>query len=226
LLPRRRVQDHPGKDPAFDRGTWMRIDPRIDYYETLGVQPGAGLRELKRAYRSMAKLHHPDRTGDSDSEQFQNISLAYHILSTPELRAYYDYVRSSARSPGTGAAATRRDEPAPRAPHADTRDDASMADTEGSRPHPPPPNVLVGDFIYWFLGLPIGLGFWTSCGMCSAGFFTDAPTPVDSLPLALVLPLSILPALGFLIYWIAQLRDLQRQRRFYRAYVDAAERHG
>ena len=63
-----------------------------DLYELLGVRRDASDDELKRAYRSKARAHHPDTNqDDSDSgEHFKEISLAYEILSDPERRARYD----------------------------------------------------------------------------------------------------------------------------------------
>src|SRR3990172_7225969 len=63
-----------------------------DYYGLLGVSRDAGDEEIKRAYRNLAKQHHPDRNpGDkSAEEQFKAINEAYSVLSDPERRAQYD----------------------------------------------------------------------------------------------------------------------------------------
>jgi DnaJ-class molecular chaperone len=60
----------------------------MDYYSTLGVNKGANAEEIKKAYRSLAMKHHPDRGGDS--AQFQKIQEAYATLGDPEKRAAYD----------------------------------------------------------------------------------------------------------------------------------------
>lgn len=63
-----------------------------DYYDILGVSKDASQKEIKKAYRKLAKEHHPD-TNDGDeksSEKFKEISEAYEILSDPEKRKRYD----------------------------------------------------------------------------------------------------------------------------------------
>ena len=60
----------------------------MDYYSTLGLQRGASDAEIKKAYRSMAMKHHPDRGGDE--AKFKEISTAYDVLSNPEKRQMFD----------------------------------------------------------------------------------------------------------------------------------------
>jgi len=66
--------------------------PTKDYYETLGVQRDASGDEIKRAYRGLARTHHPDVAHDkSDAEhRFKEINEAYEVLSDPNKRAQYD----------------------------------------------------------------------------------------------------------------------------------------
>jgi molecular chaperone DnaJ len=63
-----------------------------DYYEILGVSKGATEKEIKAAYRKLARKHHPDvNPGDTSSEEsFKRISEAYEVLSDPEKRKKYD----------------------------------------------------------------------------------------------------------------------------------------
>ncbi|MBE7557605.1 J domain-containing protein [bacterium] len=55
------------------------------YYRTLGVEVGAGPEEIRRAYRRLAKEHHPDG-GRADAERFRAIQEAYELLLEPERR--------------------------------------------------------------------------------------------------------------------------------------------
>lgn len=62
-----------------------------DYYETLGVKRDADEKEIKKAYRSLARKYHPDVNKDASSEdRFKAINEAYQVLSDPEKRAQYD----------------------------------------------------------------------------------------------------------------------------------------
>jgi curved DNA-binding protein len=71
-----------------------------DYYETLGVSRDADEKEIKRAFRSMAREHHPDvNPGDEAAEErFKDINEAYEVLSNPEKRAKYDQFGSAWRN--------------------------------------------------------------------------------------------------------------------------------
>jgi curved DNA-binding protein len=60
----------------------------MDFYSTLGINKNAGADEIKKAYRSLASKHHPDKGGDT--KKFQEIEEAYRTLSDPEKRAQYD----------------------------------------------------------------------------------------------------------------------------------------
>jgi curved DNA-binding protein len=62
-----------------------------DYYKTLGVGENASPDEIKKAYRSLANKHHPDKGGDQ--AKFKDISVANDILSDPQKRAEYDQQR-------------------------------------------------------------------------------------------------------------------------------------
>jgi len=63
-----------------------------DPYEVLGVAKTASEAEIKKAFRNLAKKHHPDKhQGDKDAQKkFQEISGAYDLLSDKEKRAQYD----------------------------------------------------------------------------------------------------------------------------------------
>jgi molecular chaperone DnaJ len=63
-----------------------------DYYEILGVSRNASEKELKQAYRRLARKYHPDiNPGDKSAEaKFKEMNTAYEVLSNPEKRRKYD----------------------------------------------------------------------------------------------------------------------------------------
>ena len=68
-----------------------------DYYKLLGVDRQADEKEIKRAYRKLAVLHHPDKNpGDKRAEErFKEINEAYEVLGDPAKRAKYDQLGAS-----------------------------------------------------------------------------------------------------------------------------------
>ncbi|WP_426592509.1 molecular chaperone DnaJ [Cellulomonas sp. McL0617] len=74
-----------------------------DYYEVLGVPRDATPEQIKKAYRKLAREHHPDVAGaDSGSEDtFKDVSRAYDVLGNPEKRRAYD-MGGDPSSPGGG----------------------------------------------------------------------------------------------------------------------------
>src|ERR1700716_65431 len=63
-----------------------------DYYSTLGVAKTATEKEVKQAYRKLARKHHPDvNPGDKGAEnRFKEINEAYEVLGDPAKRKKYD----------------------------------------------------------------------------------------------------------------------------------------
>ena len=63
-----------------------------DYYKTLGLKRNASEKEIKTAFRKLARKHHPDvNPGDKNAEQrFKDINRAHEVLSDPKKRAKYD----------------------------------------------------------------------------------------------------------------------------------------
>jgi DnaJ-class molecular chaperone len=73
-----------------------------DYYEVLGVPRSATEKDLKAAYRKLARKYHPDvNPGDKSAEEkFKEVSAAFAVLSDPEKRAKYDRGGHAAFEPG------------------------------------------------------------------------------------------------------------------------------
>lgn len=79
-----------------------------DFYAILGIAKDASDADIKKAYRKLAREHHPDtNSGNAAAEKkFKDISEAYSVLSNPEDRQQYDAIRAmgGARfAPGAGA---------------------------------------------------------------------------------------------------------------------------
>ena len=79
-----------------------------DYYKTLGVERNAAEKDIKSAYRKLARRYHPDvNPGDKSAEEkFKEVSEAYEVLSDKEKRAKYDqfgqHWEQMAQQPGAG----------------------------------------------------------------------------------------------------------------------------
>ena len=120
-----------------------------DYYATLGVSKTASEKELKQAYRKLARKHHPDvNQGDKAGadKKIKEINEAYEVLGDPEKRKKYDelganwrqYEQAGAGGPGgvgfggqPGGAGTSTRRPARRLPHDDAGGNAG--DVRGRR---------------------------------------------------------------------------------------------
>ena len=83
-----------------------------DYYKILGVSPDSTSRQIKSAYRRLARTKHPDlNEGDEKyAREFAKAAEAYRILSNPRQRARYDRARISNRE-GYGSFVAASDNP-------------------------------------------------------------------------------------------------------------------
>jgi curved DNA-binding protein CbpA len=66
------------------------VDSTKDYYSILEVAPSENLSGIHRAYRRLAKQHHPDHAGVQGAAAFRAVQEAYHVLSDPERKRRYD----------------------------------------------------------------------------------------------------------------------------------------
>lgn len=86
LRGRAAVQDLPETAATLENGN----APPATLYDVLKVKRDASATEIKAAFRTLAKLHHPDASDGSDGSDFIQIHHAYETLSDPASRAIYD----------------------------------------------------------------------------------------------------------------------------------------
>ncbi len=67
-----------------------------DFYADLGLSPEADAAAVKKAYRKLAREHHPDAPSGNEA-RFKEIGEAYSVLSDPEQRQQYDAIRTMSR---------------------------------------------------------------------------------------------------------------------------------
>jgi curved DNA-binding protein CbpA len=65
-------------------------DKNKDHYKTLNLQRNASIKEIKIAYRRLARKYHPDRNSNVSDDIMKNINIAFEILSDPEKRKQHD----------------------------------------------------------------------------------------------------------------------------------------
>jgi len=78
-----------------------------DYYETLGVTRDASTADIKKAFRKLARIHHPDVAKDKKTAEakFKEINEANEVLSDPEKRKKYDELGADWQNPHAGRSA-------------------------------------------------------------------------------------------------------------------------
>ncbi|HWG59647.1 MAG TPA: molecular chaperone DnaJ [Candidatus Acidoferrales bacterium] len=82
----------------------MPTTTKQDYYELLGVSRKSSVKDIRAAYRKLARKYHPDlNPGDKSAEdKFKQIQEAYEVLSDPKKRQMYDQFGFNAPGPGGG----------------------------------------------------------------------------------------------------------------------------
>ncbi|MEU5691195.1 DnaJ domain-containing protein [Actinosynnema sp. NPDC020468] len=197
----------------------------VDYYELLGVGRNASTAEIKSAYRSLAKVMHPDAGGSSGT--FRMIQEAYDTLRDPARRRDYDRGWSFTR-PASPSGPTR-----PRTGR------TGRLRNFGEDPDfvPPKPRVDLGDVPWWHLvDVAQRVRYTPAAGPGHApalaavlGWFllVVALTVIDFSPLALGLWLLVVAAAAFATFRLVRrhLTALRADRRF-TADVDTARVHG
>src|SRR5580693_157200 len=80
----------------------MATTTKQDYYELLGVSHSAAVKDIRAAYRKLARKYHPDlNPGDKSAEEkFKQIQEAYEVLSDSKKRQMYDQFGFNAPGPG------------------------------------------------------------------------------------------------------------------------------
>lgn len=81
------------------------MPPLKDYYKILELEPSATLPEIRKAYRRLAQLHHPDKNQQDPyaTARFTEIKEAYEVLTNPSKKEYYLQQRWYSQSMGKKA---------------------------------------------------------------------------------------------------------------------------
>ncbi len=80
----------------------------LDYYAILEVSPSATTAEIKKSYRRLARLHHPDLNQDALDTHIKRLNEAYEVLRDPVKRATYDEQRREKKQGAEAQAAYQR----------------------------------------------------------------------------------------------------------------------
>ena len=88
------ILEQMGTDNLTIPNDWLENGKLIDFYKILEVSPTATQEEIKKAYRSQSKKHHPDHSQTETDDESKRINLANEVLSNAEQRALYDQART------------------------------------------------------------------------------------------------------------------------------------
>jgi DnaJ-class molecular chaperone len=88
----------------------------LDYYAILEVSSSASASEIKKSYRRLARLHHPDLNQDARDTQIKRLNEAYEVLRDPKKRAAYDMQRREKQQQAQAQAAFVRSQQVKREP--------------------------------------------------------------------------------------------------------------
>ena len=80
----------------------------LNYYTLLEVSPKSTTAEIKRSYRRLARLHHPDLNQNARDTQIKRLNEAYEVLRDPQKRAVYDAQRRELQRQAEALAAFKR----------------------------------------------------------------------------------------------------------------------
>lgn len=87
-----------------------------DYYAILEVSSTATATEIKKSYRRLARLHHPDLHQNGRDTQIKRLNEAYEVLRDPKKRAVYDAQRRELQKQAEALAAFKRQQQIKREP--------------------------------------------------------------------------------------------------------------
>ena len=68
----------------------MPIEPAVNYYDLLQINPRAELEAIERVYRILSARYHPSNLETGNAERFRLLTEAYEVLRDPVRRANYD----------------------------------------------------------------------------------------------------------------------------------------